>query len=187
MKNRAVKLTHQDFRAAALRKLGSILLDNSYPEKFINKLLFSSQYDIPENIFERQPYSLHTQSTINQTLLQKGHSQTTTIFNQFFSLPYTERLTEKLCNVVKQLDIKIARKQIKPLSLIYSKTKMPLAKNETYNVVYKVPCEHCNLSYVGQTSRSLKGRLTSHKSDCRTNKQTCALAGHFTLLGHDFD
>ena len=189
MKNRAVKLTHPSFRKEALELLRVISLDNSYPVSLINKLLFSTQYEISENIVERIPQQL-TLST--QGAGVSGRSVTHETINnrsfiRYFSLPHIEGLTDKLCTVFKHIDIKIARKQTRPLSLIFSKTKMPLAKLENYNIVYKIPCGGCNLSYIGQTSRSLKGRITSHKSDCTTGKLTSALAEHFVQWGHNFD
>lgn len=39
--------------------------------------------------------------------------------------------------------------------------------------------------YIGQTSRVLRDRLNSHKSDCRLNKRSCALAEHVIDTGHE--
>jgi len=73
------------------------------------------------------------------------------------------------------------------LSSIFTKTKTPLTKDEAYDIVYKIPCQDCELSYIGQTSRNLKSRLTSHKSDCRRGIKSCALAEHFIDRDHQID
>ena len=37
------------------------------------------------------------------------------------------------------------------------------------NVVYKILCNNCDASYVGQTSRQLKTRITEHRNHIRHN------------------
>lgn len=106
----------------------------------------------------------------------------------YFSLPYIDNLTYKLANVFRQYNnIKIANKQVKALSKLYSRTKTPLHIMENWNVVYRLQCRDCDLSYIGQTSRNLKGRITSHKSDCRRGVLSCALLEHVSNLDHRID
>lgn len=189
MKNRAVKLTHPQFRDTSLKQLKSILLDNSYPMHLINKFLFSTQYKIPENIppVNSQPVTLTSQTIIEPqpSLQSQNRANAQQLF--YFSLPYIEHLTDRLAPLFKDLNIKIAKRQVKPLSSIFTKTKTPLTKDEAYDVVYKIPCQDCELSYIGQTSRNLKSRLTSHKSDCRRGIKSCALAEHFIDRDHQID
>ena len=40
--------------------------------------------------------------------------------------------------------------------------KDKIKKEDLSNVVYKVNCQDCNYSYVGQTKRKLKTRLKKH-------------------------
>ncbi|KYM98107.1 hypothetical protein ALC62_11196 [Cyphomyrmex costatus] len=40
------------------------------------------------------------------------------------------------------------------------------------NVVYKIQCNDCDASYVGQTSRQLKTRITEHRNHIRHNTST---------------
>ena len=39
--------------------------------------------------------------------------------------------------------------------------------DEKVNVVYKLACNGCNATYVGQTSRKLLKRRKGHESDCK--------------------
>lgn len=192
MKRRAVKLSHPEYRKNALQELKTIFLYNSYPEKIINKFLFSTQYNIEENIIERQPLSLSfpsqsinlSNSVVN---LQLSNTPNTELNNRYYSLPYIHNLTPKLITVFKNFDIKIAKKQTKTLNILYTKTKTPLNKLDNWNVIYRIACNQCELSYIGQTSRNLKGRLASHKSDCRRGLHSCALAEHVINLGHSMN
>jgi len=56
------------------------------------------------------------------------------------------------------------------------KDKDPLISQS--DVVYSIPCLSCNKTYIGQTTRLLKDRITSHKSDSRLHPERCALADH---------
>ena len=40
------------------------------------------------------------------------------------------------------------------------------------NIIYVITCTKCNLQYVGETTRTLRERLTDHKSNIKTNKLT---------------
>ncbi|KMQ83798.1 hypothetical protein RF55_19076 [Lasius niger] len=47
------------------------------------------------------------------------------------------------------------------------------------NIVYKISCNECNASYVGQTSRLLKTRINEHKNHIRRN-----ITQHSVLTDH---
>lgn len=56
----------------------------------------------------------------------------------------------------------------------------------TEGVIYAIRCTNCNILYVGQSSRSLHKRLTQHRSDINTNKET-QIATHFTKVCPDIN
>jgi hypothetical protein len=51
------------------------------------------------------------------------------------------------------------------------------------NVIYVITCLHCNLQYVGETSRCLADRLRDHLSCIKLNKNS-AIGIHFNTTGH---
>ncbi|KYN27438.1 hypothetical protein ALC57_03147 [Trachymyrmex cornetzi] len=56
------------------------------------------------------------------------------------------------------------------------------------NIVYKIDCSDCDASYVGQTCRQLKTRISEHKNDINRNKSNpSVVANHRTLHNHDFN
>jgi hypothetical protein len=51
------------------------------------------------------------------------------------------------------------------------------------NIVYAIHCAKCNLWYVGYTTRTLKERMSIHKSSIK-RKDNTAISKHFNLDGH---
>lgn len=164
MKNRIHKICHPDFYNTNITKLFNILLENSYPRGLLNKVLHQpidrTTADVP---------AVHTEPLTD---------------HKYGTLPNINNLTPKLISILKETNTKIATKNIFTINSLFSKTKDSTSIMDKSNVVYKICCQDCTSTYIGQTSRSLKGRITSHKSDCRTNKNTCALAQHVLSTGH---
>ena len=56
------------------------------------------------------------------------------------------------------------------------------------NVVYEVKCKDCEASYVGETGRRLKTRITEHKRALQKGKTNIsAIADQAWRVGHDID
>ena len=54
------------------------------------------------------------------------------------------------------------------------------------DIIYLITCNVCNKQYVGETQRQLSERLTDHRSNILTGKNT-PIANHFNLPGHSID
>ena len=55
------------------------------------------------------------------------------------------------------------------------------------NVVYKISCNNCDASYVGQTSRKLKTRIAEHRNHIRYNTPArSVITEHRRQLDHEF-
>lgn len=52
------------------------------------------------------------------------------------------------------------------------------------NIVYLIECKKCEEQYVGETSKTLRARLTDHLSDIRRYCET-SVAEHFNQFDHD--
>ena len=52
------------------------------------------------------------------------------------------------------------------------------------HVIYKIPCNDCNGTYIGQTSQYLQERIKAHKY---TKSASTALNRHKTDTGHSFN
>jgi hypothetical protein len=61
-------------------------------------------------------------------------------------------------------------------------------KNQDYNtsVIYKLTCNTCKMSYIGQTSRNLNHRYREHIRYSRNNDPQSAYAQHFVQNLHEY-
>jgi len=68
----------------------------------------------------------------------------------------------------------------------YIKSKdLLLSKN---NVIYKIFCNNCEASYVGQTKRQLKTRLKEHKNNIKHDRSKhSVIFEHIVECNHSFD
>lgn len=62
------------------------------------------------------------------------------------------------------------------------KSKTPKIKKS--NIVYEIPCNNCEATYIGQTSQYLENRIKSHKYD---KKNATALTNHDRNKNHKFN
>jgi len=55
------------------------------------------------------------------------------------------------------------------------------------NVVYRVSCNECDATYVGQTKRQLQTRMREHRSDInRRSSSPSVISEHRLTYNHDF-
>ena len=55
------------------------------------------------------------------------------------------------------------------------------------NVVYEVPCHYCQLTYIGETRRTMKKRMTEHKYAVKTGDPKNGIAVHVQRTQHSID
>jgi hypothetical protein len=75
----------------------------------------------------------------------------------------------------------------KLLSYFSAKTKQFV--QDTSVGVYRLPCKDCNLSYIGETGKSMRIRMKQHESNCRNSENrdiSSAVVVHHKL-GHSID
>ena len=54
-------------------------------------------------------------------------------------------------------------------------------------MVYRIPCAQCQWSYVGETSRTLKERLTEHRRAVKNFSSSSEIANHVLDADHRVD
>lgn len=167
MKNRINKICHDSFKQECIKNLMEILRQNGYPSGMINKLLYAAEETSNTHKENRQNLS-------SDNIL-------------FASYPNINGLTNKLKNIFKEENVKIAVYNTKTVGNLYSKIKDPIPVPLKSNVVYQVECASCDKSYIGQTSQWVKSRMALHKSDITKNHERCALATHAYNMDHRVD
>jgi hypothetical protein len=151
--HRAMTLCSDKFVQKNINIARNILKENSYNSKTINQLI--------GKIYKKR--QLQQQRQQPQQLQQQQQQQQER--PQYKSLTFVKELSEKIVNVVKNVDdnIKIALKANRNYRSIKSVTKDQVPLLDQSNVVYNIPCSECDLSYVGQTCQYLKNRIYQHR------------------------
>lgn len=173
--NRTYKLTSPHLWCEVERKLKQDLFRNSYPNKLVKEWIQFSKNNM------NNPVHNNIQSVNQQQHVYK-------------SLTYVSNLTEKIIGTFKRLcpEVKCATKSSNTIGQkLFSRIKDKLNKGDQSGVVYSIPCNNCNMKYIGQTKNKLKDRLRTHAYDVTkitdVNNAKTALATHSFLLNHTFD
>ena len=172
LKNRIEKVCHPTLRMDNLKKLYDILIDNSYPRPLLNKLLFSNP--------SITPISENTNTVVMQPTTPNAVNSQSTQLTTYRSLPHVKNLTNQVIGLFRseEVTVKIAKKSVFTINNFFSKLKDKTPLLSKNNIVYKIPCNNCESSYIGQTKRTLQQRITSHKSDINRKITNCALSEH---------
>ena len=102
-------------------------------------------------------------------------------------LPYARGFSERVANILRGFNVKVAHKPIRTISSILKKPKDKIEKEASRGIVYKIKCKDCDNVYVGQTSRSLKTRMKEHAKAIATLDKNSLLAKHHMLYNHQID
>jgi hypothetical protein len=152
----------------------NILRKNNYPIKLINKVISKA---------------LHTIKSKPPTI--KSPKDKTNL--KYTSLLYIPHLSPGLQDTIRQdtPNIQIAFKPVKKLAqTIFTNTKEKQEKMSQSGVVYKIDCQDCDHSYIGETSKKLTTRLNRHRLDVKNKGKSgpkTALVQHTLDRKHNFD
>ena len=104
--------------------------------------------------------------------------------NGLVILPYSKGTTEQLKRVLCKHKFKVAMKPMFTLRSQLMRPKDALGELKQSGVVYSVPCEDCDVKYIGETGRAFRTRQDEHERAVRLKKSgNSALAKHV----HDED
>ncbi|KYM96041.1 hypothetical protein ALC62_13311, partial [Cyphomyrmex costatus] len=164
--DKIIRLCHPRFHTFNLIDAINILLNNGYPLRFI----FST-------IHNRVKFHIHNNKTIQNNTNRK-----------FFAVPYVNSVSEKFAPLVSVAHCNLAYTIPNTLNKFIKKGKDQLKPLNNQNVVYRISCEDCDASYVGQTKRQLKTRVHEHVSDINKKvKSPSAISNHRIENNHKFD
>ncbi|KYN11190.1 hypothetical protein ALC57_16658 [Trachymyrmex cornetzi] len=91
-------------------------------------------------------------------------------------------------DITKNLNVSMAFFSLNKLNCFIKTHKDPLPNMAKKHIVYKINCNNCDASYVGQTKRKLKTRITEHRNDIRKSNNNYSVVTRYRLEhGHDFD
>jgi len=149
----------------------------------INNLL-TNNYPL-EMIFS----SIRERLSVKFRQLHHGTPHSTDTKDNYFVIPYVNHSADKFIQLFKNIpNFKLAFFGINRLNKFIKVHKDRLPSLSRSNVVYKINCLHCDVSYVGQTRRLLKQRIDEHRNHIRRNvTQTSVITEHRLKFSHDFD
>jgi len=105
----------------------------------------------------------------------------------WFTVPYLPKFADKCKEVIRGLDTRFSF-YLNKLGGIIKAHKDILPKLSNKDVVYKLCCKNCDASYVGQTSRQLKTRISEHRNHINRNTTTQSVINEHRLqFNHNFD
>lgn len=108
--------------------------------------------------------------------------------NQYIVLPYIKNLTTKISSRLNNSDTKLGLRCLNRLNNFIKVWKDKNKKGERNNVIYKINCIDCDVSYVGQTKRQLGTRLTEHRYNVRLDpSKHSVVSEHIIQFNHSFD
>lgn len=107
----------------------------------------------------------------------------------FASIPYLPGLTNKITSIFQdQRYIRVIKSMRHTFNtLVFSRLKDKEKSEYESKVVYSIPCEGCDRTYIGQTSNWIKTRITSHRSDARRDMKICSLTVHCNTNDHSMN
>jgi len=89
--------------------------------------------------------------------------------NKMVTIPYLQGTSERISHAFKKRGFSTALKPHTTIRSVLVHPKDKLSTEQKAGVVYQIPCKQCDRTYVGETSRMLKDRITEHECDVRLN------------------
>ena len=107
--------------------------------------------------------------------------------NKFFTILYVNTIFERFTPIVNMFNCKLAFTIPNTLKNFIKRGKNKLEHVHNQIVVYRISCESCDVSYVGETKRQLKTRLHKHVSDINiSSKSPSVIFNHHMEENHNF-
>ena len=166
MHNRAHRICDSTSRKPELQHLQSVFQANGFPEDLVKKTLSRRPHPTPP---------LPSSEPTGKDPLG------------IMCLPYVQGLSEKLERVCTPLGVKAVFKPARTLRQTLMRVKTRIPEEKKRGVVYKVPCKECHQTYIGETKRTLKVRLSEHKQAVKRGDPKNGIAVHAHESNHTID
>ena len=100
------------------------------------------------------------------------------------TIPYIKGTSETIARILQPYDIRVAHKPITTLRQLLTNVKDKDEPNDRQGAVCKIKCCDCQASYIGETGRNLKIRLTEHKRATKNGDVNNHIAEHHLHTNH---
>ena len=153
---RALRVCSQEYYMNEIKYIFKIGKDLKYPTTFLERSLSKAK-----------------------SIFYKTDNQKPEINKNALILPFNENLLN-IKAILKKLNINL-------IFTFNNTIKNILIKNSpktSTSCIYKIPCNHCEKYYVGQTSKSLQTRIKQHQYNIRTANESSAIFLHYQQFDH---
>ena len=100
-------------------------------------------------------------------------------------VPYVKGISEKLRRDLAKQDVNVVFKKGRTLHSMIFNGKFKKKDGRKKNVIYKIPCKDCKLSYIGETSQWYDERESQHRRCIRNQDENNGIFRHIKDTGHD--
>ena len=155
--NRAHNLpSNASLKSAETKRVAKDLRANGYPDRLLQKCLKANSR--PQRTQERP---------VN-----------------FASIPYVRGASDRVGRTLRKFNIRTAFKPCQTLSQIFKKPKDRPQDHQRRGIVYKVRCNDCAFTYIGESKRSWSSRGAEHDPGRACNGES-AIKQHAESTEHD--
>jgi len=122
------------------------------------------------------------------TVSTNFNSLTTSQERKFFVIPYIKNISKSITSTNNKDEFIIGYRVLNKLDNFIKASKDRNQISSNNNVVYKIFCKNCDVSYVGRTKRQLKTRLKEHINNIKSHATKHSVASeHILNYEHEFD
>ena len=140
------------------------------------------QQALSTNGYKDWSLKVPNQTNKNERWLDRLANQSKPKKSHPIGLPYIRGLSEEIQRIFKDHGVNIYHKPVNTLCSFLVRPKDPTPISNQCGVVYNIPCDTCNDSYVGETAHKKGTRFTEH-TKTRSDKES-AILEHVTNTGH---
>ena len=159
-------------------RLCSSVDEKDRERRHITSTLESNGY--PRQMIRRYGQGLKTPMDSKNKSAKRGDEPKVTV-----TIPYVRHVSECVRQILNRMDIRTCFKPMKTLRHMLVHPKDPTPMPAVSGVIYEIPCQDCEESYIGQTGRTLDHRIKEHKRGYTyAGNITSAVAEHSVNLGH---
>jgi len=169
----AIMLSDDRFHSENIRTVKKILSNNCFPPKIIDRYV------------QKRVCTLRERK--NMTISVDNNSRAFDI-SSCILLPYIKNLSDNISRTIKKTSLKLIYTIPKKLDKLIKRGKDKLSKTDRTNIVYKIDCNKCDATYIGQTKRHLNTRIKEHINNIKVHTSNHnVISKHKTEYMHDFN
>ena len=89
-------------------------------------------------------------------------------------IPYTKGLSKQYRHTLAKYRVRVFFKGTSTIKSLHMHPKDPISDAQKTDIIYywKCPADNCTTEYIGETNRSLKGRVSDHRNQTTSTETT---------------